>query len=331
MAAKTYLEVNTSSGRFQKRSASALSAGAANAGDLVALGDAGLLDVSLLPFGAGISNPMTASGDLIVGAGGVGSANVNVALGSLGVVATSSTNYYPTTTPDLAIDGSSTTYWLAYNGVANQWIALDLGTAQLVGTVQMLQGAPAGNGHADSIRVQTSADGVFWTTVATITTADTDTGTVPITPTSSRYWRFFAVSGGPWGWTVYAVALFTVAAGAPERLPIGVNTQVLTVVAGEVAWADSVAGGSSGPITLARATPVNVRVRKTTSQALTAAQTNPITFNVEDRDTAGTFDLATSRWTPGAGLVHITARISYTTSSSGTSSRSSRTGLSLTV
>jgi hypothetical protein len=57
MAAKTYLQ--QFGGRLKQIAATVISTGAANAGDIVALTDAGVLDISLMPTGIG---PNTWSG-----------------------------------------------------------------------------------------------------------------------------------------------------------------------------------------------------------------------------------------------------------------------------
>ena len=53
MAAKTYIALNTSTGRFVRVVATVVSLGAANAGEIVALDDDGLIDASLLPIASG--------------------------------------------------------------------------------------------------------------------------------------------------------------------------------------------------------------------------------------------------------------------------------------
>ena len=71
MAAKKYLELNTSTGRPTQRQATDTSAGAGNSGDLVALDSSGKLDSSMMPAGIGgatISAPASenlAAGDLV--------------------------------------------------------------------------------------------------------------------------------------------------------------------------------------------------------------------------------------------------------------------------
>lgn len=53
MAAKKYLNLNTTTGRTETKSATVVSAGVANDGDIVALDSTGKIDVTVLPIGVG--------------------------------------------------------------------------------------------------------------------------------------------------------------------------------------------------------------------------------------------------------------------------------------
>lgn len=69
-------------------------------------------------------------------------------------------------TPDLAVDGSSSTRWSA-DYSANPWIQVDLGTAQLVNAIRLNWE----NASASAYVVEGSVDGSAWTPIVTKTNA----------------------------------------------------------------------------------------------------------------------------------------------------------------
>lgn len=71
MAAKKYLKLNNTNGRVAEQSATIVSAGVANEGDIVALDSTGRIDVSVLPIGVGpdflsaVTSENVSSGDYV--------------------------------------------------------------------------------------------------------------------------------------------------------------------------------------------------------------------------------------------------------------------------
>lgn len=111
MAAKTYLQ--QVAGRLKQIAATVVSTGAANGGDIVALTDAGVLDISLLPAGfapatwTGIASETIGSGKLVNIFSNSGVANARLADAS--AVGKRAMGYVPVG----VASGASVTVWFA--------------------------------------------------------------------------------------------------------------------------------------------------------------------------------------------------------------------------
>jgi acyl-homoserine lactone acylase PvdQ len=103
----------------------------------------------------------------------------------------SSTQLLSSYTPGKAVDGDDGTRW-ASNWSDNQQITVDLGTAATVGRVILHWESAYGSGY----RIQVSANGSTWSTVATVTGGDGGTDVLAFPATSARYMRMQGVSRG---------------------------------------------------------------------------------------------------------------------------------------
>ncbi len=111
---------------------------------------------------------------------------------AIGATANSSDNSRP---PSLGNDNNTTTYWYNQSGgtPAGQWWSVDLGAPKTVMQAQ-INWYSAGY-RATTMRIEGSADGTTWTTVATVTPAGTVDETWSFAPTTFRYWRYYCVAG----------------------------------------------------------------------------------------------------------------------------------------
>ena len=117
---------------------------------------------------------------------------INLALSGTATASRSEASY----TPNLAIDGSSTTRWSSYQSGAendNQWIYIDLGSTYKVNKVVLNWEAAYGKTY----RIEVSTNGTNWATALTITN-NTSAGakTHTLTPADARYVRMYGVERG---------------------------------------------------------------------------------------------------------------------------------------
>ena len=120
-------------------------------------------------------------------------------------------------TPDLAIDGSSSTRWSSYqNGSDNdgQWIMIDLGGSYKVNKVILNWEAAYGK----SYRIEVSSNGSDWATVANIA-GNTSDGKKEhaFTATDARYVRMFGIERGNeyGGFSLYDFEVYGEQSGPP--------------------------------------------------------------------------------------------------------------------
>ena len=169
----------------------------------------------------GLTNPMTTSQDIIVGA--VGGDTGNQALASEGADFTASDAVAGNgiTGP---FDGSDSTYGDLPTG-GPRWYVVDLGSAKSIGSYRVLQNPSISTHWANDLVLEYSNNNVDWTEAANIgATADPDTGTVAFGPITAQYWRLYTAAGAAaiGGWYLYALELNgTTTAGTPARLPLG--------------------------------------------------------------------------------------------------------------
>jgi hyaluronoglucosaminidase len=115
----------------------------------------------------------------------------NVALSSAGAVATASSveDDLAQFTPDHAIDGSLATRWSS-DYTDGEWLQVRLAAPQHVGKVVLYWETA----HANGYQIQTSADGLAWTTTASIADSQGGTETVWLDQADVRYLRMLGVS-----------------------------------------------------------------------------------------------------------------------------------------
>jgi len=196
--------------------------------------------------GGGMSNPMRAAGDLIVGRAAVDS--INQALTSAGVAHATNGGYYGGS--GLQHDGNDTSYGFSNTSAATgSWFSVDLLTSYRIASLRISQRTDDAVYRATALTLQSSVDGSAWDDRQSYAAlGGTDSGILPLdTPHTARYWRILATAGGVAGWCVRSFELFSgTPAGAPTRLAIGDELQVLTVVSGVEAWADPTGGSGGG-------------------------------------------------------------------------------------
>lgn len=180
-------------------------------------------------------NVLTGNGDILYARQDL---SHNVALTSAGASATGSSTYAGSASN--VIDTDPATEWHSNAPITNQYLAIDLGQVRDIVSASLTHGADGlPNHHALSIAVEYSLDNSAWSLAGTIANPSQATAPAAITfgLITARYWRFRATNHtGSVGWSVVTVELITSADPIPTRLPIGSNTQVLTVDGGIPAW-----------------------------------------------------------------------------------------------
>lgn len=177
--------------------------------------------------------PMTALGDLIYGGGGSPTGYANKALASLGASCVTHDGGGGNNVIDAndATTGSS-----VGSGGVGSWFRIDLGSAKRIGRHRLVQGDRAGFSYTALYRVESSVDGVNWTTRQdNVVGIDGDGGYVELpVPITARYWRVYCLEAAHFlgaTWKVQTLAfdeVTTVGAGNPTRLPPPASRRVLT-------------------------------------------------------------------------------------------------------
>jgi hypothetical protein len=151
-----------------------------------------------------------------------------------------------------AFDGNTGTRWASAEGQDPQWISVDLGALATVSRVTLNWEVA----HARDYRIEMSADGAAWTTIATRTAGDGGTDEFAGLAGKGRHLRVLGTARGTeYGYSLWEVDVYgTVAGGEP---PTGAFT---VVAAGDIA-AQCTASSSScaHPKTAARAQRINPR------------------------------------------------------------------------
>jgi acyl-homoserine lactone acylase PvdQ len=116
----------------------------------------------------------------------------------------SSTQFLTSLTPDKAVDGDPTTRW-GSSWSDNQWISVDLGSAQTVGRVILRWEAAYGRAY----RIDVSGDGSTWRTVWSTGTGDGGVDGDAFPATTARYVRMTGVSRGTsYGYSLYELEIY---------------------------------------------------------------------------------------------------------------------------
>lgn len=198
----------------------------------------------------GLTNPMTSGGDIIYGVYGTAT---NIALNSNGIAHATNGGYFGNSGQQH--DGNDSTFGFSNTTAsAGSWFSCDLTTTHTITQWRVSQRTDSPNYQATNITLQLSNDNSTWEDVATLTGQTTDSGIVPLsTARTARYWRILATAGGIFGWCVRTFALYEgIPSGNPERLPIGISGQVLTIVSGLPSWQTPVTvSGFTNPMTTA--------------------------------------------------------------------------------
>ena len=121
-----------------------------------------------------------------------------------------------------AVDGNTGTRWSS-NFADNAWMAVDLGkTYQVSKVVLNWEGA-----YGKAYKIQTSTDGIDWTTVKNVTNGKGGTETVTFSATNARYVRMQGVTRAlPYGYSLWEMEVYGAGStgGSEEpEVPSGTN------------------------------------------------------------------------------------------------------------
>jgi acyl-homoserine lactone acylase PvdQ len=116
----------------------------------------------------------------------------------------SSTQFLTDLTPGRAVDGDPTTRW-GSSWSDNQWISVDLGSAQPVGRVILRWESAYGKGY----RIDVSNDNSTWRTVWSTGTGDGGVDNDVFATTTARYVRMTGISRGTsYGYSLYELEVY---------------------------------------------------------------------------------------------------------------------------
>ncbi|BCM92035.1 exo-beta-D-glucosaminidase [Abditibacteriota bacterium] len=124
-----------------------------------------------------------------------------------GKTATASSVEIPDRSPNMALDGNEGTRWSSERN-DDQWLAIDLGTTQKIGSVQLHWEAA----YAQEYKIQTSNDGQVWTDAAHITDGRGGVETRQFAPVTARYIRLLGLKRA----TEYGYSLWEIGVYGPE-------------------------------------------------------------------------------------------------------------------
>ncbi|MCW3814350.1 beta-N-acetylglucosaminidase domain-containing protein [Micromonospora sp. DR5-3] len=135
--------------------------------------------------------------------------NTNLALATNGGTATASSTEEGLArfTPDHGIDGDGATRWSS-NHTDNEWLRVELAQPQRIGKVVLRWEAAYGKAY----RIETSSDGVTWTTAAAATAGDGGVDTLRFDGPSVKFVRMQGVLRGTgYGYSLYEMEVYPVA------------------------------------------------------------------------------------------------------------------------
>jgi len=93
--------------------------------------------------------------------------------------------------PANATDGNNATQWTSNTGGAGQWLSIDLGASKPISRLTLTWGAT----YAKSFRLETSSDGITWTTQSSVSGGAGSALDVSGLNVSARFVRLYIVSG----------------------------------------------------------------------------------------------------------------------------------------
>jgi len=116
----------------------------------------------------------------------------------------SSTQFLTNLTPARAIDANDSTRW-GSSFSDNQWLKVDLGSAQTVGRVALHWEAAYGR----SYRIEVSTDNTTWSTAFATTTGDGGTDIIAFPQRTARYVRMFGLTRATsYGFSLYEMEVY---------------------------------------------------------------------------------------------------------------------------
>ncbi|MFG2919215.1 discoidin domain-containing protein [Kitasatospora sp. NPDC048298] len=161
-----------------------------------------------------------------------------------------------------AFDGSTSTRWASAEGADPQWLLVDLGGSAGISRVKLSWEAA----YAKAYRVEVSADGVTWTTVAEEKAGNGGTDDWPGLGARGRYVRMYGTARGTsYGYSLFEMQVYGVPDGGPS--PTGPSPTGTTpggaftvVAAGDIAAQCTASdSGCAHPKTAALAQRINPR------------------------------------------------------------------------
>ncbi|WP_223585978.1 chitosanase [Microbacterium sp. OVT16B] len=125
-----------------------------------------------------------------------------------------------------AVDGNATSRWSSVEGVDPQWIRIDLGAGSKVDKVVLKWEAA----YASKYRVEISADGTTWTTLATEAAGNGATDEFTNLNGTGRYLRIYGTARGTsYGYSLFEVEAYTLTSGGtPTATPTPTPTPTQT-------------------------------------------------------------------------------------------------------
>ena len=102
-----------------------------------------------------------------------------------------------------AVDGNTSTRWSSYFSDP-QWLAVDLGAVMSFSSIELNWEAAYGS----SYQIETSDDGITWTTIYSTTTGDGGIDTISVSG-SGRYVRMYGTARGTaWGYSLWEFGIY---------------------------------------------------------------------------------------------------------------------------
>jgi hypothetical protein len=230
-----------------------------NCGGSIAAGASCTVSVKFAPASGGpqtgsLSVASSAPGSpLTVALSGTGvTSTTNLALNQPVTASSSTSSSY---TPQMAVDGNTSTYWESSDGAAYpQWITVDLGSAQSIGSITLdLPPSSAWSTRTETLSVLGSTDGTNFTTLVPSagytfnpSTGNTVTISLP-SGTSARYVKLNFT--GNTGWSAAQLSEFEVFSGGST------NGAALTASPSSVSFGSEQVGQTSSAQTVTVTNP----------------------------------------------------------------------------
>ena len=160
-------------------------------------------------------------------------------LKSLNKPATASSIEVPSFSPDKAVDNNTTTRWGSVQGVDPQWIQIDLGAQIDIDRVELSWETA----HARSYQIQTSNNGVNWSTIYSTTNGDGGLDNLTGLSGTGRFVRMYGTQrGAPFGYSLWEFKVYGIEAplNQPPKLvnPENQKSTVGSVISQQVEASD---------------------------------------------------------------------------------------------